>query len=482
MAEKIFDAQSNYGWGLSLNMTGKAPAVAKRIWNTYADALAYVNDFNDSAIEGLRLTVVADTDSKKNGVYYIEKAGTSKKVDGVDVANNDGILTKVGGADTQTAANYSEAVTLSASLVVGQLIKVSAEQKVGDATYKAGFYIVDAPGTISALATSTGSDDELGALSARVSTLEGNRVTNTEFAGYKATVEGQLGGKADATTVATHTADTVAHVTAEDKAKWNNAEGNAKAYVAEEIGKLDTKFDAKNAAAGALAEAKSYADGKFELAGAAEGAKGYADEVVAAEAELREAGDVSLAGDIATLRSEYEATASRVDIFLDGEGVAQVVDTLSDIKAWMEGDGVNATELAESIAAEKKLREEADASLAADMDEKDASVLEAAKAEAKAQAAQAVADAKAAAAESLKNYYTKAEVDASIAGAKAAAVKDASAYTDAQIAALKIGDYAKTTYVDEQIGAAKTFASTYTDELFNSVAFATDDDITALFS
>ena len=130
MAEKIFGAQSNYGWGLSLNMTGKAPAVAKRIWNTYADALAYVNDFNDSAIEGLRLTVVADTDSKKNGVYYIEKAGTSKKVDGVDVANNDGILTKVGGADTQTAANYSEAVTLSASLVVGQLIKVSAEQKV----------------------------------------------------------------------------------------------------------------------------------------------------------------------------------------------------------------------------------------------------------------------------------------------------------------------------------------------------------------
>ena len=214
----------------------------------------------------------------------------------------------------------------------------------------------------------------------------------------------------------------------------------------------------------------------------AEGAKEYADEAVAAEAELREAGDSSLAGDIATLRSEYEATASRVDIFLDGEGVAQVVDTLSDIKAWMEGDGVNATELAESIAAEKKLREEADASLAADMDEKDASVLEAAKAEAKAQAAQAVADAKAAAAESLKNYYTIAEVDASIADAKAAAIKDASTYTDAQIAALKIGDYAKTTYVDEQVTAAKTFASTYTDELFNSVTFATDDDITALFS
>ena len=38
MAEKKFDAQVNYGWGLSLNMTGKAPAVAKRIFNTLADA------------------------------------------------------------------------------------------------------------------------------------------------------------------------------------------------------------------------------------------------------------------------------------------------------------------------------------------------------------------------------------------------------------------------------------------------------------
>ena len=33
MAEKKFDAQVNYGWGLSLNMTGKAPAVAKRIFD-----------------------------------------------------------------------------------------------------------------------------------------------------------------------------------------------------------------------------------------------------------------------------------------------------------------------------------------------------------------------------------------------------------------------------------------------------------------
>lgn len=72
MAEKIFDAQKNYGWGLTFDLTGKAPAINKRIFNTYADAEAYANDFNDSAIEGLLLSVVKDNDEKNNGVYFVQ--------------------------------------------------------------------------------------------------------------------------------------------------------------------------------------------------------------------------------------------------------------------------------------------------------------------------------------------------------------------------------------------------------------------------
>lgn len=182
MSEKIFQAQVNYGWGLSLNMTGKAPAVAKRIFDTYDDALAYVNDYNDSAIEGLQLTVVADDDSKKNGVYFVEKIGTeimtvdeNGKPKGTGVAKNDGILKKVGGTETETAANYTAAVALSNSLTVGQLIKVTNEEVVDASgnsdddddtkiTYKAGFYIVEAPGVISAL----GSFDNIADLEAKV--------------------------------------------------------------------------------------------------------------------------------------------------------------------------------------------------------------------------------------------------------------------------------------------------------------------------
>lgn len=222
MSEKIFQAQVNYGWGLSLNMTGKAPAVAKRIFDTYADALAYVNDYKDSAIEGLQLTVVADDDSKKNGVYFVEKIGTEKtttdesgKTVGTGVANNDGILKKVGGTETETADNYTAAVALSNNLTVGQLIRVTNEEEVdasGDSedsditkiTYKAGFYIVNAPGSISALDTSTGASDEIGALSNRVASLEGNRVLTSTFDTYKSETATALAAKVESSAFDTY--------------------------------------------------------------------------------------------------------------------------------------------------------------------------------------------------------------------------------------------------------------------------------------
>ncbi len=192
MAEKIFDAQSNYGWGLSLNMTGKAPAIAKRIWNTKADALEYVNDFNDSAIEGLRLSVVADPIAKNNGVYFVEKIGTFKVVDGVQVANNDGVLTKVGGTETETADTYSAAVTLSSTLVAGQLIKVTNKEVVGEITYDSGFYLVNTPGNIIKLATTTASGDfaaDIAALQGAVEDIKRDYAKTADLADY-ATVAG----------------------------------------------------------------------------------------------------------------------------------------------------------------------------------------------------------------------------------------------------------------------------------------------------
>lgn len=92
MAEKIFSEQTNYGWGLTFNLTGKAPAVAKRIWNTYDDAFEYANNYKDSAIEGLLLSVVADDNESNNGVYFVQRI--RKNAD-----DDDAILVKVGSGD-----------------------------------------------------------------------------------------------------------------------------------------------------------------------------------------------------------------------------------------------------------------------------------------------------------------------------------------------------------------------------------------------
>lgn len=81
MAEYKTTDQVNYGWGLTLNMTGKAPAVAKRIFQTYNDALAYIQDDNDSAIAGLRLSVIADSDNTKNGIYFVKSIGANGQLE-----------------------------------------------------------------------------------------------------------------------------------------------------------------------------------------------------------------------------------------------------------------------------------------------------------------------------------------------------------------------------------------------------------------
>ena len=113
-----FDAQINYGWGLTLNMTGKAPEVSKRIFDTYEHMLYYVNDYNDSCVPGLLLKVMGDTDALKNGVYFVAKIGTNKP----EVNENGEVVLDDKGQPvlTNTFAND------------GEVIKLASEGKVSD--------------------------------------------------------------------------------------------------------------------------------------------------------------------------------------------------------------------------------------------------------------------------------------------------------------------------------------------------------------
>lgn len=141
MAEYKTDAQVNYGWGLTLEMTGKAPAVAKRIFSTKVDAQAYVDDPKDSAIEGLTLSVIKDTEDN-NGVYFVNKVGTAEGTPGeliklesssdatTDISAEAAARKKVTGIDSDTyipndGANYiSEATSMNdADVKLDQAIK-----------------------------------------------------------------------------------------------------------------------------------------------------------------------------------------------------------------------------------------------------------------------------------------------------------------------------------------------------------------------
>jgi hypothetical protein len=91
-------------------------------------------------------------------------------------------------------------------------------------------------------------------------------------------------------------------------------------------------------------------------------------------------------------------------------------------------------------------------------------------------AAQALADAKADADAKLASYTKTTEMNAAIEAAKNAAIADA---------ATKLADYYTKTEVDNLLStnsqADQVYAKTYTDALFNSMKFAANSDIDALF-
>jgi hypothetical protein len=141
--------QNNKPWTLTWKASGRYPIVADRIYASLADAQAYVDDTSAtaSATKGLIISVVGDSIAKNNGVYYIESVANTDPKYGPILAK--GTLVKVGGTETETVNTYSEAVTLSSTLVAGQLIKVTG------GGVDSGFYLVNTPGNLIKLATTT---------------------------------------------------------------------------------------------------------------------------------------------------------------------------------------------------------------------------------------------------------------------------------------------------------------------------------------
>jgi archaellum component FlaC len=198
-------------WGNAFQRQFGVPLDRSSLFGSYEDALAYAKgDASDErklggeSYIGQIITVWGLNEKGKEGVWVYSLVPSAKEGYKAE-------LKSVGaGAGTETADKYSDAVELSKDLVIGQLIWVFNEEEVdasGDSDdsdiskiiYKAGFYIVNSPGSISALDTSTGASDEIGAIRNRVETLEGNRVLISDFNTYKSETATALGAKVDDT-------------------------------------------------------------------------------------------------------------------------------------------------------------------------------------------------------------------------------------------------------------------------------------------
>ena len=117
--------------------------------------------------------------------------------------------------------------------------------------------------------------------------------------------------------------------------------------------KVNGNFDEIGAAASAETKAREYAD----TLNAA-----MSKRVVALEEDIHiHANKVELDKIAEGDKEKWDGAVARLDNFLVGNGIDEVIDTLQDIKDWMKGEGVVATELTEAIAFEAKLRSDADA-------------------------------------------------------------------------------------------------------------------------
>lgn len=170
-----FSGNKVWNWVKPFERTNRFPLDRSSMFESYEDALLYAKgDGSDSrglgatSYIGQTITVWGPNEKDVEGVWVYSLVPTEKEGFSAE-------LKSVGSTQTETAQNYSAAKTLSNNLTIGQLIKVvndetvdasgdSEDSDVATITYKAGFYIVDAPGIISAL----GSSDDIANLETRV--------------------------------------------------------------------------------------------------------------------------------------------------------------------------------------------------------------------------------------------------------------------------------------------------------------------------
>lgn len=201
----------------------------------------------------------------------------------------------------------------------------------------------------------------------------------------------------------------------------------------------DAIAEIKNGESGILATAKKYTDD--EIAELANGAVKANTDAIAA---INKADTGILA--------QAKAYTDEVKDNLLGEGIKDTFDTLVEIQNWIEGDGVDATELADAIAAEAKTRGEEDTKLQNQINAlgiTDGKVAKAAEADHAAKADSATsADSAKSLADSAKAEVKAVKVDNAAHADSADVAAKASGLDDAGVAAVKAVKVDNATHAD----------------------------------
>jgi len=318
-------------------------------------------DVTDTAVTGQFVTAVSEADGKITVTRAALKASdiptiTSGKISDFTAAVQDlidaeraQIDTAISGAKTEVTNAYTAADTALKTELSTEIAKKYVKPSTGIAKtdlasgVQASLDLADSALQAADLADYAKTADVESDIAAAKTEAQNAVIGASTNASSADTVYGAKKYAEEKANAAQSAATTAAATDATTKA--NKALTDAKAYTGTREAAITTAYEAY--ADEAEAAANDYTDTKLEAYSTKDVADGLYDAKGAAAAAEQAAKDY----------------ADDLKDSILGEGISKTFDTLKEIQTWIEGDGVNATELSQAIAAETSARESADAAL-----------------------------------------------------------------------------------------------------------------------
>lgn len=365
------------------------------------------------------------TSSVKNAVFADKKLtityndGTETAVlDFSDVASAEGVSSLLGGLRKDVTANATAISNLSTA-VENSISALDASYKAADASIRADFAAADTALSERIAKFETGDNSVATQIANAIDGLDSSKNTDNDF--FKLEVVEENG-----------------KVTAVNFTNKDIASASDLSDVSTLLDEVKTTAEAAQTAEEVSTAISTAIDA---LGGYAEDADDSSFVKVAVTSENGEVKSVTVTTTDIASATTLADVKGRLDTFLKDASLESTVDTLKEIQDWINGDGVDATELTQAIAEEARLRGEADASIRTDFAAADASIRK------DFAAADATLDA------SLKSYVDgKVDGKFDASGAAATAEANAKAHSDANLATAK-------TYAEGQASAAISTAA-----------------------